>query len=292
MKTSGRFSSSHLIVFSAAMVFALSAGISSVTNAAVVVTNDPATLLKLEKPTGKPDEPGLSGFEYLLSGRTGEFRANDQYLIAGEQSLPSTTLANDLGGVTELSGIPLHFSIKHNLVGGRNFTFMIADPQAGTSSVLCWGLNCAAGSISAETINGLAPITQYNGLQIQVRAQVPQSSVTISNLSLTGVTIAPGSAPLISGTVTPATTSTIPGDANGRIGQWIIGDSLDLFLNEWELSGTIILERGDQAINDITMVRLAVDLVNDTTQTVVPLPASVWLFGSALLGLLGRWHRR
>ncbi|MCX2980724.1 VPLPA-CTERM sorting domain-containing protein [Halieaceae bacterium IMCC14734] len=268
--------------------------ISTSATAAVRVTNDWSTFFQLEKPTGKIDEPALSGFEYLISSSPDPFRANDQYLIAGEETIPSRSLVNDLGNAADLSGMPLNFSIQHNLVGGRNFTFIIDDLLAGSPSVLCWGGNCAPGSISAATIDGIAPITQYNGLQLQLRSQeVAGSSATLSNLSLTGVEIIPGSDPLLNGTVTPTTPSTILIDPPGRVGQWLLGDNLDFVTQEWELSGTITLTRSD-AIVDLTKVRLAVDFVNDMRLPLapVPLPAAVWLFASAIAGLTALKRRR
>jgi hypothetical protein len=286
MKTSNRINSQPLVC-SAVAAFVALIGVSSSASSAVMITNDPFTFFNLEKPTGEFDEPGLSGFEYLLSCRTGEYRANDQYLIAGEESTPTTSLVADLGGVAELSSLALDFSIQYNLIGGRNFTFTLDGPLAGTPSVLCWGDGCSGGSTSAQTIDGLAPITQYNGLQIQVRAQeVAGSSVTISNLAITGVDIAPGSAALFDGVVTPATTSTIPGDSPGRVAQWLLGDSLDLVTQEWDLSGTVTLTRPDAALEDLTKVRLAVDLVNDMRLATIPLPATAWLVISALGGLV------
>jgi hypothetical protein len=103
---------------------------------------------------------------------------------------------------------------------------------------------------------------------------------------MTGVDFAPAGASLLDGMVTPATPSTIPGDPPGRVVQWLLGDSLDMIVNEWEITGTITLTR-DLALEDLTKVRLAVDLVNDLRLPLqpVPLPAAAWLFGSALLGL-------
>jgi hypothetical protein len=280
-------------------VFIATLGICPGVAASLIVTSNALTIFNLEKPTGKFDEPSLSGFEYLVSDRTGEFRQNDQYLVAGEESLPATTLATDLGGLADLSGTALDFSIRYNLVGGRNFTFSIDDPLSGAASILCWGGNCPAGSMSAETIGGLAPVTQFNGLQIQVRAQeVAASSVSISNLVFTGLPIAPGSDALFDGTVTPATASTIPGDPPGRIIQWLLGDSLDLVMNEWELSGTVAIAR-IEAIEDLTKVRLAVDLVNDLRLPLppeepieTPLPATLWLFSIAFAGLMTFMSRK
>lgn len=264
--------------------------ITTTTNATIVITNDPNTFLFLEKPTGQFDEPSLGGFEYLISSRTNEFRANDQYLIVGEEANDATALVADLGTVGELSGTAFDFSIQHNRLGGRNFTFSINNPLTGEISELCWGDNCALSSTSMSTLNGQAPINTYNGMQLQVRAQdVMDASATISGLSLTGVDIDPDSAGLFEGTVTPFTNSTLSifGDPPGRVGQWILGDSLDLVLADWELTGTVTLSRPDEAILDLTNVRLSVDFVNDTRLATIPVPPTVWLFGSGLLSLIG-----
>lgn len=264
-------------------------------NAAVLVTNDPFTFTFLEKPTGNFDEPSLGGFEYLISSRTNEFRANDQYLIAGEVPSDSTAVVADLGTVDALSGTAFDFSIQHNLSGGRNFTFSMNDPLTGQVSELCWGANCAPTSTSAPTLNGQPPINNYNGLQIQVRAQdVIGSSATVENLALSGLDISPGSDPLFNGTVDPSSPSTLSifGDPPGRVAQWILGDSLDLVLMEWVLTGTVTLSRPDDATFDLTMVRLSVDLVNDTRLATIPVAPAVWLFGSGLLGLIGIARRK
>jgi hypothetical protein len=287
MKTFSREGVPAVPFYSVLVTFVL-LSISPHTMATVTITNDWATLFSLEKPTGEFDEPSLSGFEYLISSRTGEFRENDQYMIVGEEPTATTSLISNLGAVNELSGTAWDFSIQHNLIGGRNFTFTMDGP-AGAGSELCWGENCPPGSTSMQTLDGQAPINQYNGLQIQVRAQdVTNSSATISNLSLTGVTMDPTSPALFDGTVTPLTLGTFPFET-GRVGQWLLGDNLDFTSNEWELTGTVTLTREDLALEDLTKVRFAVDLVDDTRLVLepVPVPASVWLFVSALIGLVG-----
>ncbi len=244
------------------------------TTAAVLVTDDWTTLFYLEKPTGKFDEPALAGFEYLVSSRTGEFRANDQYLNTTEVSSAETSLVADLGAVGELSGTALEFSIRHSRRGGRKFIFTIDNPGTGIPSTLCWGFNCPAGSTAAKWVGGLAPTRDFNGIQLQLRAQeVPGSSASISGLSLSGVAISPTGTPLLEAVATPETASTVPFDPPGRLIQWILGDKLELSHCEWVLSGTITLVR-DSALEDLTKVRLAVDLVNDLRLPAIgsPLP--------------------
>ena len=58
-------------------------------------------------------------------------------------------------------------------------------------------------------------------------------------------------------------------------------------LTDWELAGTVTLSRPDDALLDLTQVRFAVDLVNDTRLALIPVPAPVWLFGFGLVGLIG-----
>jgi hypothetical protein len=237
-------------------------------NAVVIATEDPLVFLQLYRPTGKFDEPGMSGFEFLISSRTDGFRANDQYVIAGEESEPATSLGSDLGGVAELSGTRFGFSIRHSLAGGRNFTFRLTEPQSGATSVLCWGRNCPAGSSSTELLGGILPIGDYNGLQIQVRAQdVEGSSAAVTLESLAGVDLT--GAALFDDVVTPGSPGTID---PGRRGQWLLGDDLDLVVHEWELSGTVILSRPDDALEDLTKVRLAVDLVRHPELPFLPAP--------------------
>ncbi|HSJ98723.1 MAG TPA: PEP-CTERM sorting domain-containing protein [Myxococcota bacterium] len=257
---------------------------------ALVIASDPndgTPFFGLFRPTGQFDETALSGFEFLISSRTGQFRANDQYLIAGEATEEGTSLAADLGGVTDLSGVAFGFSIQHHLAGGRNLTFRVVDPRTSAASVLCWGLNCAPGSTSAEVLGGLAPIDDYNGLQIQVRAQqVAGASAAVTITSLSGVDLA--GAALFDEVVTPDSPGTIlPVDA-GRRGQWLLADSLDLVRFEWELAGTVTLSRPDEALVDLTQVRLAVDLVRDPTLPYVPEPSTGLLVGCGLAALARR----
>ncbi len=259
--------------------------------AAALVTvsgpDDGSVFFELYRPTGKLDETGLSGFELLVSSRTGSFRANDQYLISGEATEETTSIGADLGTVADLSGTAFDFSIQHNLAGGRNFTFRVVNATTTAESVLCWGLGCAPGAQAVEILNGIPPIGDYNGLQVQVRAQdVAGSSAALTLTSLSGVDVT--GAPFFDELVTPASPGTIsPLDA-GRRGQWLLGDDLDLAVNEWELTGTVTLVRPDAALEDLTKVRLAIDLVRHPDLPFLPAPEpaqSVLLAtGLALLG--------
>ena len=145
-------------IAAAGMALAL-LGMAGAAGALVLVTDpdDPTPFFGLFRPTGQFDEAGLSGFEFLISSRTGDFRANDQYLISGEATEEATSLGADLGSVGSLSGATFGFSIQHNLAGGRNFTFALTDLLTSQSSVLCWGRNCAPGATSTEVLNGIAP---------------------------------------------------------------------------------------------------------------------------------------
>jgi hypothetical protein len=251
--------------------------------------DDPLPFFRLYRPTGQLDETALSGFEFLISSREGEFRANDQYLIAGEATEETTSLGADLGAVGDLSGTPFHFSIEHHLAGGRNFTFHLWDDQGLANSVLCWGQSCPAGSTAVERLDGRLPIDDYNGLQIQVRAQdVAGASAAVTVESLVGVDVT--GAELLDELVTPTTPGTIPGDL-GRRGQWLLADDLDLVLSEWTLTGLVTLVRPDAALADVTKVRLAVDLVRDPELAYLPEPSPVLLVGLGLAALARRRGR-
>lgn len=266
-------------------------------NALVTVTDpdDGSVFLGLYRPTGEFDETSLSGFEFLISSRVGEFRENDQYLISGEATEETTSIAHDLGAVGDLSGTPFTFSIEHNLIGGRNFTFAVTNELTSTTEVLCWGEGCEPGSTSVETLAGIPPIDSYNGLQIQVRAQdVANASAQVAITSLSGVTVA--GAGFFDETVVPSSPGTIsPSDA-GRRGQWMLGDDLDLVENEWTLEGMVTLSRPDEALSDLTKVRLAVDLVRDPSLPFIeaPEPATPLLFavGAGVLVLVSLRRRR
>jgi hypothetical protein len=64
----------------------------------------------------------------------------------------------------------------------------------------------------------------------------------------------------------------------------MLGDDLDLVVNEWELQGTVALTRPDAALEDLTKVRLAVDLVRHPDLPFIPAPepAGFLLLASAL----------
>ncbi len=248
--------------------------------------DDGSAFFPLFMPTGQFDERGLSGFEFLISSRMGEFRENDLYLISGQETDETTSIANDLGTVDDLSGTPFSFSIQHNLVGGRNFTFSVTNENTMETSALCWGQNCAPGSNSTEILNGIPPIFDYNGLQIQARAQeVAFSSVDLQIISLTGVDVV--GEDFFDEFVTPLSPGTIFFFDFGRRGQWMIGDSLDLVLNEWELTGIVTLSRPDAAVSDLTKVRLAVDLVRDPNLAYIPEPSTQTLLLAAIPFLIG-----
>ncbi len=101
--------------------------------------------------------------------------------------------------------------------------------------------------------------------------------------SLSGVELA--GAAFFDEAVTPDSPGTILGDS-GRRGQWMLGDSLDLVLDEWELTGLVTLSRPDAALSDVTKVRLAVDFVRDPDLAYVPEPSAGLLFGAALSVLM------
>ena len=251
------------------------AGLLAVAPASALVTvtdpDDGSVFLGLYRPTGKFDETSLSGFELLISSRVGEFRENDQYVISGEETDEATSIGHDLGAVGDLSGTPFTFAIEHNLIGGRNLTFAVTNTLTSATDVLCWGENCAPGSTAVEILNGIPPIESYNGLQIQVRAQdVPGASAQVAITSLSGVSVA--GAEFFDETVVLTSPGTIsPFDA-GRRGQWMLGDDLDLVESEWALEGTVTLTRPDEALADLTKVRLAVDLVRDPSLPFIDAP--------------------
>lgn len=255
-------------------------------------------------PGGAFDERGFASFQYLISGRDGSlFRRSDQFVINGEERDENKSLFNDLGGASDLSGTKFTFSLQHNLLGGRNFTFSLNEMNNGNSSVICWGQGCDAGSDISEptTPDGATPFADFNVLQLQVRAQAdfdilnPVAEVKITGL--TGVDLAPGTS-LFDETVIPTSPGTVLPSDLGRRGQWYAADGSDFTLNEWELTGEVTLSRDDLALEDLTKLRVKVDLAQDARFGfgeigVIPIPGAVWLFGTGLVALLGigRWRR-
>ena len=76
-------------------------------DATVTVTDpdDGSPFLTLFRPDPTQfDETGLSGIEYQISSLTGVFRANDQYMISGQETDEATSIGNELGNVIDLSG--------------------------------------------------------------------------------------------------------------------------------------------------------------------------------------------
>jgi hypothetical protein len=184
------------------------------------------------------------------------------YLNFGDETTPEEALGFDLGDANELSSKAFEFEI--NSYAGTRYTFSMT-PMDGTDSVsLCWGHGCPEFTISATRLGGYPPaaLGNYNGLQIQLRAQEVQgSSAELSNLRLTGVDISDDSAPLLEAFVYPDSPSTIPLDPPGRLGQWILGAGLSQV--SWSPSGRITLTRPDDAVAERSKVRLAIDFVRD-----------------------------
>jgi hypothetical protein len=149
---------SRVVLVGAAVLAGLGPAAASAT-VSVSGPEDGSAFFDLDRPTGQFDETALSGFELLISSRTGEFRASDPYLIAP----PDRRLRRPPGA------------------GARAFAF-----------------------------------------------------------------------------------------DTGRRGQWLLGDDLDLVENAWELRGVVTLTRPDAALEDVTKVRLAVDLVRDPGLPFVP----------------------
>ncbi len=241
------------------------------------------------------DERGFSSFQYLISGDDGGILdRGDHFITNGEDRKDDLSIAADLGIQPDLSGKQFAFSLQHNFIGGRNFTFTVDEVGNGTASTLCWGMGCDADAdIVAETLGGDRPFTDFNGLQLQVRANEdnsiinPLAAVQITRLS--GVDLASGTT-FFDDVVTPSSLPTILFANPGRQVQWLMADDNDLTLNEWELTRMVTLSRDDLATEDVTALRIKVDLVRDPNRpfgALVPIPGGVWLFGTGLMALLG-----
>jgi hypothetical protein len=72
----------------------------------------------------------------------------------------------------------------------------------------------------------------------------------------------------------------------------MLADDLDLVVSEWELTGVVTLSRPDAALDDLTKVRIAVDLVREPSLPFIPEPSTALLLASGLAGLGARRRRR
>jgi len=244
-------------------------------------------------PGGAADERGFAGFEYQMSGLAlPDFRANDMYLIQGNDTNASQALGIELGNRDALSGVPFDFSISLNLTGGRNLTFEMTNTVTLQTSVLCWGVNCAPGSVSQELINGQGPFDAFNGLAIQIRSQdVVNSSASLHLTGLAGIGDIAGD-PFYNATVIPSSPGTLSPLDLGRQGQLLMASNLEFLTQEWTLSGQVTLSRPDAATSDRTKVRLAIDLVRDPNLPfVVPEPSTALLVALGFVGIALRRRR-
>ena len=84
------------------------------------------------------DERAFSSFQYLISADAGDvFDRGDHFITNGEDRKVDPSIAADLGNQPDLSQRQFDFSIQHNFVGGRNFTFALSDTNSGDASTLC-----------------------------------------------------------------------------------------------------------------------------------------------------------
>ena len=196
----------------------------------VEISDNWETFGQLEKPTGKIDEPSFGGFNYLISSLPSGFTAGDMYLNLGDETVEEASIAADLGDVAALSEAAFDFSIRQ--VVGQRQVFALTRVASGETTTLCWGVQCPEGSIVKELLGGEPPFSEYNGLQIQLRAQeIAGSSAKLEQVELVGLLPTDESPPLLEATVTPETPSSIPIDPPGRVGQWILGT--DLATSDW-----------------------------------------------------------
>jgi hypothetical protein len=192
---------------------------------------------------------------------------DEQAINVGDSVTTASAIGADFGAAASISGVPFDFSLAY--VAGKSFSFRITNTATGASSELCWGAPCAAGAVAAATLDGQGPLHAFNGLQLQVRAQdIKGASTKVENLALAGLVASAGSDPFFSGTVTPSSSSTIPIDPDGRLGQWILGT--DLAIVDWQLTGRVTITRPDGATADTSKVRFVVDLVVDPRIPVAP----------------------
>lgn len=191
----------------------------------------------------------------------------------------------DYAGGTALNNTTWNFSITYESGddGVQGFTFVMNQVGgAGDSGTLFYDLN--------NPLNGQTPTGVFNVIGIEANAGSlldPTSYnetayMDISNLTFTSTLSSSGALanPLAADSATQEQANT-----------WITS-SVDLNSVDWVLTGTVTAGHdcnGSGSVGCLTDDSVRMNLTF-AQATVVPLPAAVWLFGSALAGL--GWLRR
>ena len=223
-----------------------------------------------------------AGFKYQVNN--GNF---DHQLYNGNG--PGTTanqIATNLGNVNQLSGRTYNFTVQH--IAGQGFIFQMVNPATGgATTTLSWGtFETTPPGTTTTLLNGLAPPTSFNALDLIAQASLASSSFAFSNLVFTSPTLTSGGGTFAAGTVTPTTSG--PGDPLGFYTQRLVAD-VNLGAHNWTLSGTWLPTRsgGD---GQVDLVNFIINARTVTLSTAIPEPSTGFLLfaGAGLILVFAR----
>ncbi len=211
----------------------------------------------------------------------------DMMLSNGAEPITSADITTkNIGNATQLNNVTWDFSISYESGndGVQGFTYTLTDVAYGgsTTETLTFDVN--------SPLNGLIPTGSFNAIQIQARAGALRNSLpgTSAYLDISNLTFTSG-LPSSGSLADPLSAFTPPTSADNNI-TWITSD-MNLGDVDWNISGTVqggfTCDGGGTGCLRGESVKMNFKFAD---ATVVPVPAAVWLFGSAL-GLLG-WSRR
>ncbi|MGI9289662.1 MAG: VPLPA-CTERM sorting domain-containing protein [Gammaproteobacteria bacterium] len=207
----------------------------------------------------------------------------DQMLSNGADPAGASDMATiNHGGATALSGTTWDFTVTYESGddGLQGFTFEIVQDGGPGTGTLVYDLG--------NPLNGQTPTGTFNAIEIEARAAnlsnetsyIETAAITISDLTFTS------SQPSIGSFENPLDASFLGEQINSN---WAIS-SVDMNLFDWTLTGTVSGQfdcNGGGSTGCLTDDSVMMSLKFVDVSSVIPVPASAWLFCSALIGLAG-----